>query len=529
MGGIPFSLTTKQKLNKKIKELEVKLHNEKNARRNDREEFEYQCNQCKGNSGKKESVINMFQQTIANLTETIEKQGEIICEQKKRIEELEDQNAVLKGRVKKDSSNSSKPPSTDGFKKPKTYSTREKSEKKPGGQAGHAGHTLKIDKIEKKVVDRKEGTCTCGGEIAFGEQYQSRSVVDILVTLEVTEEHAYKGECKSCKKPFQAAFSSGFRAPIQYGSNMNALVAILNEYGNVADQKTADIVSSICGNSINMSAGTVVNIRTALSNKLNDTVKAIKEELIKSDVLNVDETGVHVNGKLNWVNIFSNDQYTLFQHNQKRSAHCDDKDGILAFFIGILVHDHFKAYYKNNVVTHSECNQHILRYLKAVIEIQGHDWARKMTDFLLNSKKLKEEYVTSSKDSFSQEQFVALEQEYLSILDDGDREYQVAIDGKKNISRFTDERRLLARLREYKDEHLRFLSNFNAPFGNNAAEQDAHFMKNKTRVSGGFRSEEGADNHMIIASVISSAKKQKLNPYTVIKNTFDGLHPFDST
>ena len=98
-----------------------------------------------------------------------------------------------------------------------------------------------------------------------------------------------------------------------------------------------------------MSPGTVVNIRKTLAKKLEDTVSVIKQRLIDGGLLCVDETGVHVNGGLDWVSVYANDQYTLFEHNQKRSAHCNDVDGILAFFTGILVHDHFKAYYKNKV------------------------------------------------------------------------------------------------------------------------------------------------------------------------------------
>lgn len=523
-----FFSTPLQQRDRKIKDLESQLRNEKNARRNDREQFEYRCGQCRERSEKNNSVIRMLQRAIGARTKAISKLKEIIRTLKKRIAELEDKVAVLESRIKKDSSNSSKPPSSDGLKKPRTFSTREKSGRKPGGQVGHTGHTIKLDAVETNVIDRKEGNCSCGGEIEFGGQYQTRRVVDMRVTLSVTEERAYGGKCKACGKPFQAAFSSGFSAPVKYGENIDALVAMCNEYGNVPDKKTAEIISSLCGDKISMSTGTVVNIRTALAKRLDDTVKTIKQKLTESCILNVDETGVRVNGELDWVDIFSNDKYTLFEHNHKRGAHCNDKDGILAFYTGILVHDHFKAYYKNKAATHAECNQHILRYLKAVIEIQDHPWAKEMTEFLLEAKKLKNERMTSGGSALTPEELAGQELKYTAILDEGDKEYQAAIEGKSNIRRFREERCLLVRLRQYRDEHLRFLSDFNAPFGNQVAEQGAHFMKNKTRVAGGFRSGQGADNHMIIASVIATAKKQKKNLYSMIKNSFNGQPLFDS-
>jgi len=340
-------LTPIQIRDKKINDLKIQLSNEKNARKYDKELFEYKYAELKDIIAQKQEVIEMLQREISSLTiENNEKEEENEA-LKKRIAELEDKVAVLESRIKKDSSNSSKPPSSDGFKKPKTFSTREKSGKRPGGQVGHTGHTIKVDAIETEVIERKEGSCPCGGEIEFGANYQSRRIVDVHVTLSVKEERAYSGKCKVCGEHFQAA------------------------------------------------------------------------------------------------------------------------------------------------------------------------------------KKLKDERMASGQNCLTPEEIAQWEQEYIAILDEGDKEYEAAIEGKKNIRRFHDEYCLLVRLRKYKDEHLRFLSNFDVPFGNWIAEHGAHFMKNKTRVAGGFRSSQGADNHMAIASVIATAKKQKKNIFSVIKKFLNGEAPFD--
>ena len=267
---------------------------------------------------------------------------------------------------------------------------------------------------------------------------------------------------------------------------------MLNEYGNVSDAKSAEIVSALCNHEINMSAGTVFNLRTELANKLEPTVEMIKQKLIDSDVLGVDETGVHVGGKLNWVHIFANDEYTLFEHGEKRAAHCNDGEGILALFVGILVHDHFKSYYKTKAIAHTECNQHILRYLKAIMEIQGHPWATEMSDFLLEAKKKKDEAVLAGRSGFSPEEYAELERRYIEILDKGDAEYEEAIKGKKRIGFFNEERLLLKRLREYKDEHLRFLSEFVVPFEN--ISEQGRFVKEINGWAGPL--EKGAASHM---------------------------------
>jgi transposase len=521
-------LTPVQIRDKIIEDLRTQLSNEKNAHRNDMELFDYKRAEFTKDIIQKQNTIQLLQHEILILTQDNNAKKEEIQELKKKIAELDDKIAVLESRMKKNSTNSSKPSSSNPYEKPRTSSTRGNSGKKAGGQKGHKGYTINLEGFEKESVDIKEGACSCGGEIEFSDEYQTRKIFDFKIIMKVKEQRAHSGVCKNCKKPFQSPFSDDFTAPVKYGDNIKAIVAMLNEYGNVPDKKTAEIVSSLCGDKINMSTGTVVNIRTSLAAKMASAVEVIKQNLTKSGILCVDETGLRVNGKLDWTSIFANDQYTLFEHNKKRSAHCNDEDGILALYTGILVHDHFKAYYKNKVATHAECNQHILRYLKAVIEIQGHQWANKMTEFLLNAKKLKTERISSGYNCFTQQELAEQEQNYISILDEGDKEYQAAIKGLKRIKRFNEERCLLARLREYKDEHLRFISDFDSPFGNNCAEQGAHFIKNKTRVAGGFRSEEGADNHMVIASVITSAKKQKKNIISVIKDSFKGNQLFDS-
>lgn len=487
----------------KIRDLRIQLENEKAARKDDL------------------YTIRMLQDTIAERDEKINELKESDRMQKKRISELEDMVAVYKNRLKKDSLNSGKPPSTDGLKQRKTFSTREKSGRKQGGQFGHKGHAFGPNLEADEVIDRKEGVCSCGGDIEFScDEYHARRIIDVKIVVSVTEERAHSGICKVCGKSFQSEFSEKFTAPYKYGENMNTLVALLNEYGNVADQKTADIINSICDDKIHMSAGTVANIRGSLGEKVRPAVEAIKQEIIKSKVVGVDETSARVNGKLGWVSIFTTALYTLFGYMSKRSEHCNDEDGILAYFIGILMHDHFKPYYKNPAITQAECNPHALRYLKAVVEIQTHAWAKEMTEFLLMANKQKKELIAIGVEGLPPGEFEKLKQKYITILDNGDNEYQDAIAGIANIKRFNEEKCLLKRLREYTDEHLRFISDFCVPFGNNMSEQGAHFIKNKQRVSGGFRSEGGAKNHMIIASAIATAIKQKKNVYRTIKNAF---------
>lgn len=480
----------------------------------------------------KDDVILMLQQSLANLEnkvnallETVALKDKEIVELKNEVATLRDQRDTYKAMLSKDSTNSSKPPSTDGFQKAKASSLHEKSGKKHGGQKGHPGHTIHLFHNPTEIRDKKPQTvCSCGGTIKCGKNYIPKQIADIRVVVEVTEERVYSGQCECCGKVYQGEFSTGFVNPVQYGSNVKTFAAILNEYGNVTINKTADILNSISGGVLNLSEGTIVNFQKSLADKLQPTVKFIKEQLILCNVLGADETGCRVNGKLDWMQVFSNSQYTLFGFNEKRGDLTADDIDILVIFTGVLVHDHFKAYYSYKLMTHAECNAHILRYLQAVIEILQHPWATDMAEFLRSANKLKKQYLAMGRNSIDEAELASIFTRYSEILEIGKAQYAAATENMKNISYYNDERLLLKRLEEYKLEHLRFLTDFEVPFDNNGSERDVRFAKSKMKI-GCFRSEEGAENYARIASLISTLKKQGINVYGAMLDLFNGVQP----
>jgi len=352
------------------------------------------------------------------------------------------------------------------------------------------------------------------------------------VEVSVTEERCFSGVCECCKKVHVGQFSESFENPVQYGPGIKAFIALLNTYANVSVNKITEIVRSITGGAISMSDGTVINIINALSKELEETVEYIKKQLIISKVLNVDETGCRVNGGLDWLHIYANSDFTLFEHKENRggfsvSENTDENDysDILRLFSGILVHDHFKSYYKFTAMTHAECNAHILRYLLSIIQILAHQWATDMSDLLREANKLKKQRITQGSYYLGPEEIEAVSKRYDEILASGEFEYKAAIEGKKNISYYNDERLLLARLKEFKNEHLRFLVDFDAPFDNNEAERGAKFVKGKTKAAGCFRSDIGAANYARIASLISTLRKQHKNIFSDLYNIFNGERP----
>ena len=481
----------------------------------------------------KDSRIGMLQRYIADreqkvdaLTETLRVKDEQIKKLTEEAEALRDQRDKFKAMLNKNSTNSSKPPSSDGFRKAKAKSSRRKSGKKPGGQLGHSGRTIELFANPTVVIEKKpEEICSCGATVHVHDQYIAKQVADLKVVMDVVEERVYSGRCQGCGKIHHGRFSEGFVNPVQYGSNLKTLVALLNSYGNVTVNKTVAILNGISGGALNLSEGTVVNFHKSLAEKIIGPLEIIKQKMIQCRVLGADETGCRVNGKLNWIQVFSNSEYTLFGFNKKRGdLYADDMD-ILELFTGVLVHDHFKAYYGYKLMTHAECNVHILRYLRAVIEIMKHPWAMDLAQLLREVNNRKKHYLSIGREAMAENELNAIFARYDEILESGQAQYAAATENKKNITYYNDERLLLKRLGEYKQEHLRFLTNFDVPFDNNGSERAARFFKGKLKVSGGFRSEEGARNYVKIASLISTLKKQETNIYVTINDIFNGILP----
>ncbi len=459
---------------------------------------------------------------VPHLKETIESLRKENANLKKEVEKLTDQTETLRDRIKKTSETSDKPSSANIFKKP--ISTRTKSGRKPGGQPGHKGHTLRQFSDAKPVDRLPRRKCDCGGPVHLGESYKSKQLVDIKVTLDVTEERVRYGYCQTCGKRHSGAFSDKCVNPVNYGDDIKAIVALLNTRMNLPINKITELIGMLTDSKIRMSDGTVVNIIDDLAKKSVPAVKRIVERLIECGCLLADETGCRVNGNLDWFQIFTSGPFTLFSHNKKRGSLLFEQEDILTAFTGILLHDHFKSYYRYKHLTHAECNEHIDRRLKAVHEILKHDWATELRSFFFDADKRKKELMDKG-EYFSAREIKNHFTKFIEILDTGDAEYNKAIEGKNNISRFNEEKCLLRRLRKYANEHLRYITNANVPRGNNGAERCAKEAKRKVRVSGGFRSDKGADNYARMTSIISTLNKHGMDVLAGIKDINNEICP----
>jgi len=448
---------------------------------------------------------------------------------KKTISKLEKRICILEGRLAKNSRNSHKPPSSDGFNKPQPKSLREKTGRKPGGQKGHKGYTLNmVDHPDNVIVHSidKCRNCGCSLKDKTSCDVERRQLFDIPpIEIKVTEHQAEIKKCPHCNHHNKATFPQEVSAPAQYGLRLKSIVAYLRAYQLLPYQRAAELLYDLFN--INLSQGTIDNITEFCSDILQNPIKQIADRITESPIANFDETGCRVISKLYWLHVASNQKFTYIDIHPKRGKEAIDDINILPRFKGRAVHDSFKSYFKYDGL-HGLCNAHHLRELKYLHEQEGQEWAKQMKDCLKDIKGRVDE-AKESANHLPQHEIQQFEILYQLILEAGCYQHpppERISKGKNTIGRpkKTKARNLLERL----EETLAFMYDFDVPFDNNQAERDIRMTRVQQKISGTFRSEEGAKNFCRIRSYIATARKNSTNTIEAILDAFNGK-PFIPT
>jgi transposase len=419
--------------------------------------------------------------------------------------------AELERRLGLNSSNSGKPPSSDGLKKPpRVSSLREPSGKKTGGQKGHPGETLcRVEKPDA-TMDHYPETCAACGEpltAAMATGHLARQVFDLPEPrpLIVTEHRAHACCCAACGTQTRGAFPAGVTAPMQYGTRIAAFVLYLLHYQLLPEKRLAVLMTDLFG--VKLVTATIARISNDCAERFHGFVDALRDQVAAAPVKHMDETGFRIGGKTQWLHIASTAWLTFYRTAAKRGS-------LLANVTGIVVHDHWKPYYTMTGVVHALCNAHHLRELKALIEIEKEDWAAKMQRLLrraCHAANLARERGVPLKPGL----IALIERCYDGILANGLAFHEAQPTLAKAKRRGRQPRRvghnLLLRLSTRKQDVLRFLTDPSVPFTNNLAERDGRMMKLRQKISGGFRAENGAKDFAVIRSVLSTARKQGWN------------------
>ena len=446
----------------------------------------------------------------------------LIEQQAARIAYLEARIAELEAHKNQNSRNSSRPPSTDQYTRPQ--SQRKKGTRSPGGQKGHKGNTLTPVENPDKVEVHTVHTCTgCGAslESVTPENIESRQVADSpKPVILFTEHRAESKRCPHCSQLNRAEFPPDVRYPVQYGPHLKALMVYLCVFQLLPYDRVSELFQDLFGRSI--SKATLVKAVSECSQNLTEVEERIRELLAGARVLHVDETGMRVVGIRQWLHVASTDLLTLYAHHRKRGSKAMDAMMILPRFRGVMVHDFWSPYFRY-IARHAICNAHIIRELKGISENYGQKWSDRMYDLIYEIKEAVDTArLTAS--SLSHQQRAAFEERYSQIIEAGMEENPsmllsepIAKRGRKKQSKAKN---LLDRCQKYRNEILSFMNDFTIPFSNNQAERDIRMVKLQQKISGTFRSEDGAANFCRVRGYISTVKKHDLPVLASLGGTF---------
>jgi transposase len=409
---------------------------------------------------------------------------------------LRSENALLKSQLAQSSTNSHRPPSSDGLTKKPAFARPKGG--KTGGQKGHSGKNLKMVTTPDVIETHLPTLCKrCGQSLINKEmtRYESRQVFEIPPPkLIVTEHQAFACLC-GCGQRNLGNFPTQVQAPVQYGVQARGLASLLNQQYLLPFGQVSALFEDLFNQPINES--TIISANHRLYDALEPAEQAIKNAIIQSKVVHFDETGARVEGHLNWLHVASNDQYTYYFHHHKRGQLAlMDTPSVLPYFKGYAVHDCWASYFKFDKCLHILCNAHLLRELQAAFE-RGFSWANDLKIQLNELYQNNKLYRQTKK--LLKKQLKAIQIQLLSIQNRNPVEQKALA--------------LVKRIKKRLKSFLAFAKDPDLPFTNNLAERDIRMVKLKLKISGSFRTLQGIQHFARIRGYISTVRKQGINVF----------------
>jgi transposase len=463
------------------------------------------------------AMVALVEQLLANQAR-LEQQVQVLTA---RLTELE-------ARLNRDSHNSHKPPSSDGpAKRPRPRSLRKRSGKKSGGQVGHPGVTRCLVDDPDTIVAHVPATCTgCGAglETAIEISRERRQVIEIPKPRpEVTEHQAARLACPVCQTVTAGSFPPEVTQPVQYGPRTKAAAVYLQNYQLLPYERTVETLGDLFG--VYPSQGTLASAQTLAYTRLAPVEQAISAAVRREAVIHVDESSVRIVGRLAWVHVISTGLWTFYAQHAKRGREAIDAIGLLIGFNGRRVHDAW-APYLNLPGLYALCNAHLLRELIGLHEDTGQAWTQKLIRLLLKMQAAVAAAQAAGQTELPVQQRAGYEAAYTRFLNEGLlANPPPKPTGKRGRPKQTPARNVLDRLVTHRGAVLAFLHDFRVPFDNNQAERDLRMFKVKQKVSGCFRSTDGADQFCRIRGYISTLRKQGYSVLDGLTSVFAG-QPF---
>lgn len=470
---------------------------------------------CDSLSQEIKDIKRQHKQEIYELNQKHEKEVKKLNE---KINSLEKENAELKEKVdilegksnKKNSSNSSTPPSKDEYK---VQNHRERSNRKQGGQKGREGKTLTSKEVEKIIKDENVEVV----EEHYGNTEIKETTIKYIMDVKTkviirkiyihgnTESNEIPEECKN-------------KSTVIYGNNLKALVVIMYAQEVIAFDRMSEFLKILTNNIIRVSHGSLVNWIHEVSNKCRKSKKKLIRAIKKSKLIYTDATPTSLKGDYSYVRNYSNEVITVLEASQSKRIQEIQRQNILPNFKNYIMHDHETGLYNFGIKSHHlECWIHLGRELKYFDEYIKNGWSKELWEFAWNLNKKRKELIQNNITQFTSKEIIEYEKEYDEIIQRG-------INQNKNTpSKYLKdkEKAVLNRLIKYRENYLNYLKNFEFPFDDNLSERDLRATKLKKKISGCHRSFEGLKDYSNIRTIISTCIKQGKSYFEFFKNILD--------
>ena len=459
-----------------------------------------------------EQELQKLRAVLSTMAEQLRIQNELLAAKDAQIaaltEKIAELTAILNEKNhKKNSGNSSTPPSNDRFDKPAPKSLREKSGRKPGGQPGHKGKGMKLNREPDEVVphipEKCQGcpkACLCTMKCC-----ETRYEYEAVVQTKLIAHKLMKCTCPLSGQSMKGTFPANITGTKQYGSGVAALATSLFTVGYMSVDRIQKLLNSL---RIPISTGTVQNIVDSAALSAKESESVIRQKVTEHDVTNFDETGFRVAKKLHWLHCACSGPWRFYTVQERRGEEGIDAMGVLPNKEGgVATHDFWKPYHKYKNVEHAMCCAHLERELVYAAETGNQAWAKKLRKLLQLMCHRRNELMADNQSEFPSVEL----QEYLNKYDKIVARGLVVNPiperkpGQRGRLKKGKIRSLLERFRDFKEDILRFAKDWRVPFANNDAERAIRFARVKEKVYGCFRTKKGADQFACTLSFISTA------------------------
>ena len=483
-----------------------------------------------------EKMFNQLLKQMKELTEQLQQQSAQLQQQSEHLTELREiiavkdaQIAALTARIeelthKKNSGNSSKPPSSERLSKPAPKSLRTKSGKSAGGQPGHKGSGMKIDREPDEIIEHRPTQCegcphagTC--KLRCCEtRYEYEAIVETRLI-----SHKVLG-CKACAltgKAVQGTFPQHITGAKQYGPGVAGLAVSLLTVGYMSVDRVQKLLRSL---RIPISSGKIQDMLSKAAKLVEAPVERIRQTVARLPVAHYDETGWRVAGKLHWLHCACDEQWRYYTVQEKRGQEGITDMNVLPNASGVAVHDFWKPYQKYDNVDHAMCCAHLERELVYAYETGNQAWAGQLRELLQTLCHRRKALQFEGKKAFMEQELAVYLERYDKLVDEGLAANPIPerAPGKRGRNAKGKFRCLLERFREFKNDILRFAKDWRVPYTNNTAEQAIRCARVKEKVSGCFRTKSGADDFACVLSFSSSAALHGVSSFDAIVAAFRG-------